>query len=86
MIVTLYHIDLFNQLLYSYQHQRGSGFHSVLSGFNNAPHKMVCKEAAQKGVPAKLVEWIRSTQGRRVIASQRTVEVEIMGWVEKGCP
>ncbi|XP_039303927.1 uncharacterized protein LOC113003211 [Solenopsis invicta] len=55
-----------------------------IEGAFNKVHKVVCEEALHRGVPEKLVEWIRSMLGRRVVASLGTTRVS--GGVERGCP
>ena len=59
-------------------------FLDIEGAFNNTPHEVVCREAALRGVPVKLVEWIRGMLGRRVTASLGTAR--ITGWVGRGCP
>nr|XP_012217684.1 PREDICTED: uncharacterized protein LOC105669363 [Linepithema humile] len=59
-------------------------FLDIKGAFNNTPHEVVCEEAARKGVPIKLVEWIRGMLGRRVMTLLGTAK--ICGWVGRGCP
>nr|XP_012230583.1 PREDICTED: RNA-directed DNA polymerase from mobile element jockey-like [Linepithema humile] len=59
-------------------------FLDIEGAFNNTPHEVVCEEAARRGVPIKLVEWIRGMLGRRVMTSLGTAKV--CGWVGRGCP
>nr|XP_012217316.1 PREDICTED: RNA-directed DNA polymerase from mobile element jockey-like [Linepithema humile] len=50
-------------------------FLDIEGAFNNTPHEVVCEEAARKGVPIKLVEWIRGMLGRHVMTSLGTAKV-----------
>nr|XP_012234697.1 PREDICTED: RNA-directed DNA polymerase from mobile element jockey-like [Linepithema humile] len=59
-------------------------FLDIEGAFNNTPQEVVCEEAARRGVPMKLVEWIRGMLGRRVMTLLGTAKV--CGWVERGCP
>ncbi|XP_036138900.1 uncharacterized protein LOC118644432 [Monomorium pharaonis] len=59
-------------------------FLDIEGAFNNTPHEVVCEEAARRGVPEKIVEWIKGMLKRQVTASLGTVSVS--GWVERGCP
>ena len=59
-------------------------FLDIEGAFNNTPDKVVCEEALRRGVPGKLVGWIRGMLGRRVTTSLGTAKVS--GWVERGCP
>nr|XP_012218828.1 PREDICTED: RNA-directed DNA polymerase from mobile element jockey-like [Linepithema humile] len=50
-------------------------FLDIEGAFNNTPHEVVCEEAARRGVPMKLVEWIWGILGRRVMTSLGTAKV-----------
>lgn len=56
-------------------------FLEIEGALNNIPHEVVYREAARRGVPAKLVEWIQGMLGWRVLASRETIEI-MDEWVE----
>ena len=59
-------------------------FLDIEGAFNNTPHEVVCREAARRGVPDRLLHWIRAMLRRRVSTTLGSCKVG--GWVERGCP
>ena len=59
-------------------------FLDIEGAFNNTPHEVICREASQRGVPDRLVCWIRRMLRRRIVTSLGPTRVG--GWVERGCP
>ncbi|XP_018366585.1 PREDICTED: uncharacterized protein LOC108763443 [Trachymyrmex cornetzi] len=57
-------------------------FLDIEGAFNNTPHEVVCAEVARRGVPVKLVKWIREMLGRQVTTSLST---GALGMVEEWC-
>ncbi|XP_036148374.1 uncharacterized protein LOC118647462 [Monomorium pharaonis] len=49
-------------------------FLDIEGAFNNTPHEVVCEEATRRGVPERIVDWIRGMLGRQVTASLGTVK------------
>lgn len=58
-----------------------STFLEIECAFNNILYEIICRKAARREVPTKLVEWIQGLLGRRMIASRGAVK--IMGWVRR---
>lgn len=59
-------------------------FLDIEGAFNNVAHEVVCREASRRGVPDRVISWIKSMLQRQVVATLDTISVE--GWVDRGCP
>jgi len=59
-------------------------FLDIEGAFNNTPHEVVCREAMLRGIPDRLVCWIRRMLRRRVLTLLG--DCSVSSYVECGCP